>query len=108
MNTCSRWIPLAAIVAVTAAGGCAATPRFAQRGSGGSSATTSGGSKGDARPSTGGVLLTLEGTASYYADDFNGKRIIAQFWEPDLPLEERLAKASGPAGWPQLGRQARR
>lgn len=44
--------------------------------------------------------------ASPAADKFNGQRIIAQFWDDELPLEERLAKCSAPAGWPQLGRQA--
>src|SRR5512141_1237726 len=74
MNTCSRWLPVASIVAVIIAGGCTATPRFAQKGGGGRSTAANGGSGGDTRPSSGGVLLTLEGTASYYADDFNGKQ----------------------------------
>ncbi len=39
------------------------------------------------------------------ADDFNGMRVIAIDWDEDLPIEQRLAKASAPAGWPQLGRQ---
>ncbi|MCZ6873160.1 MAG: SDR family oxidoreductase [bacterium] len=38
--------------------------------------------------------------------DFNGRRIIAYFWDESLPLEQRLEKASAPAAWPQLGRQA--
>ena len=40
------------------------------------------------------------------ADKFNGQRLIAQFWDDELPLDERLQKCSAPAGWPQLGRQA--
>lgn len=44
--------------------------------------------------------------ASEASDQFNGRRIIAQRWDEKLPLEERLAKASAPAAWPQLGRQA--
>ena len=36
----------------------------------------------------------------------NGQRLIAYYWDERLPLEERLAKASAPAAWPQLGRQA--
>ncbi len=36
----------------------------------------------------------------------NGRRLIAYYWDEHLPLEERLAKASAPAAWPQLGRQA--
>lgn len=42
--------------------------------------------------------------ASAASDGFNGRRIIAQLWDEELPLEERLAKASAPAAWPQLGR----
>jgi len=37
---------------------------------------------------------------------FTGRRIIAYFWDESLPIEERLEKASAPAAWPQLGRQA--
>ena len=44
--------------------------------------------------------------ASDASDGFNGRRIIAQFWDEELPLAERLEKASAPAAWPQLGRQA--
>jgi 3-oxoacyl-[acyl-carrier protein] reductase len=36
----------------------------------------------------------------------NGQRIIAYHWDERLPLPERLAKASAPAAWPQLGKQA--
>jgi NAD(P)-dependent dehydrogenase (short-subunit alcohol dehydrogenase family) len=43
--------------------------------------------------------------ASDSADGFTGRRLIAQFWDEELPLDERLAKASAPVGWPQLGRQ---
>lgn len=38
------------------------------------------------------------------ADGVNSQRIIAQFWDEELPIEERLEKVSSPAGWPQLGR----
>lgn len=41
--------------------------------------------------------------ASDASDGFHGRRLIAQFWDPTLPLEQRLEKASGPAAWPQLG-----
>ena len=44
--------------------------------------------------------------ASHASDGVNGQRIIAQFWDDELPLEERLRKASAPAGWPQLGKQS--
>jgi NAD(P)-dependent dehydrogenase (short-subunit alcohol dehydrogenase family) len=45
--------------------------------------------------------------ASDASSNFTGKRIIAQHWDERLPLDERLAKSSAPAAWPQLGRQAR-
>ena len=44
--------------------------------------------------------------ASDDSAEFNGRRIIAYYWDDDLPLEERLEKCSAPAAWPQLGRQA--
>jgi 3-oxoacyl-[acyl-carrier protein] reductase len=43
--------------------------------------------------------------ASPAADGFNGRRIVAEFWDDELPIEERLEKASAPAAWPQLGRR---
>ena len=42
--------------------------------------------------------------ASEASDGFNGQRIVARDWDETLPIEERLKKASAPAGWPQLGR----
>jgi 3-oxoacyl-[acyl-carrier protein] reductase len=44
--------------------------------------------------------------ASEASEAFTGRRIIAYFWDERLPLAERLEKASAPAAWPQLGRQA--
>jgi 3-oxoacyl-[acyl-carrier protein] reductase len=44
--------------------------------------------------------------ASEASHAFTGRRIIAYFWDERLPLAERLEKASAPAAWPQLGRQA--
>jgi NAD(P)-dependent dehydrogenase (short-subunit alcohol dehydrogenase family) len=44
--------------------------------------------------------------ASEASNGFNGQRIIAYFWDERVPIEERLQKASAPAAWPQLGRQA--
>jgi len=44
--------------------------------------------------------------ASEESNGVNGRRLIAQFWDEELPLDERLAKASAPAAWPQLGRKA--
>ncbi len=45
--------------------------------------------------------------ASSAADGVNGRRVIAEYWDERLPIEERLAKASAPIGWPQLGRPGR-
>ena len=44
--------------------------------------------------------------ASDDAAHWNGRRIIAYYWDDSLPLEERLEKCSAPAAWPQLGLQA--
>ena len=44
--------------------------------------------------------------ASEESDNFNGRRVIAQFWDESLPIDQRLEKASAPIAWPQLGRQA--
>lgn len=44
--------------------------------------------------------------ASEESADFNGRRVIAYYWDESLPLKERLEKASAPAAWPQLRRQA--
>jgi NAD(P)-dependent dehydrogenase (short-subunit alcohol dehydrogenase family) len=44
--------------------------------------------------------------ASEASNGLNGQRIIAYFWDERVPLAERLQKASAPAAWPQLGRQA--
>jgi NAD(P)-dependent dehydrogenase (short-subunit alcohol dehydrogenase family) len=44
--------------------------------------------------------------ASEESGGFNGRRIVAYFWDEQAPLEERLAKSSAPAAWPQLGQQS--
>jgi 3-oxoacyl-[acyl-carrier protein] reductase len=44
--------------------------------------------------------------ASEDADGFNGRRIIAELWNEDLPIDQRLERSSAPAAWPQLGRQS--
>ncbi len=44
--------------------------------------------------------------ASDDSAEFTGRRIIAYYWDEDLPLDERLETCSAPAAWPQLGRQA--
>ena len=42
--------------------------------------------------------------ASTASDGFSGRRVIAEFWDEELPIEERLAKAAAPVAWSQLGR----
>lgn len=44
--------------------------------------------------------------SSEASSDFTGRRIISYYWDESLPIEARLEKASWPAAWPQLGRQA--
>jgi NAD(P)-dependent dehydrogenase (short-subunit alcohol dehydrogenase family) len=46
--------------------------------------------------------------ASEASAGLNGHRLVAEFWDESLPLEERLARASAPAAWPQLGRRVSR
>ena len=56
---------------------CSSSPRFVRNGnesnSGSSAPRESTSSSATVRPSSGKVLLTLEGVASYYADAFHGK-----------------------------------
>ncbi len=44
--------------------------------------------------------------ASEASDGFNGMRIVAVDWDPDLSPDENLRNASAPAAWAQLGRQS--
>ena len=44
--------------------------------------------------------------ASDAAGNWNGRRIIAYYWDDALPLAERLERCGAPAAWPQLGLQA--
>ena len=82
MNICNRIIfgVLAACVAGIALTGCATAPRFATRSTPpspkgeNSSDPTKPAEEKISRNSSGKVLLTLEGVASYYADDFHGKK----------------------------------
>lgn len=63
---------LAALVLVA---GCSSSPRFTRSGSSAGSPKAGTSSSRPAAPtSKTGVLLTLEGVASYYADDFHGKQ----------------------------------
>jgi len=82
MSICNRAIPRACVI--TALGlmlvGCASSPRFATRST---PPTPRGeGTSDTAKPeetrpthnTSGRILLTLEGVASYYADDYHGKQ----------------------------------
>jgi rare lipoprotein A len=63
------------LLALAMVWGCASSPRFANEGT--RSRPTSGGTSSSKPAPAGarsGVLLTLEGVASYYADDFHGKQ----------------------------------
>lgn len=44
--------------------------------------------------------------ASDASSNINGTRIRGVDWDERLPIGDRLAKASGPTAWPQLGRPA--
>jgi len=57
---------VAAAIVMLMTSGCASSPRFTRDRSAGPSGRTAG---GDAKS-----LKTMEGIASYYADDFNGKK----------------------------------
>jgi hypothetical protein len=43
--------------------------------------------------------------ASDAANGFSGNRLVAEVLDEALPLDERVARASAPVGWSQLGRQ---
>jgi NAD(P)-dependent dehydrogenase (short-subunit alcohol dehydrogenase family) len=40
------------------------------------------------------------------ADGVTGKRLIAAYWDSELPATQSLEKCSAPIAWPQVGRQA--
>ncbi len=40
------------------------------------------------------------------ANQLNGRRLVAQKWDINAPLDKRLADASAPVAWPQLGAQS--
>jgi NAD(P)-dependent dehydrogenase (short-subunit alcohol dehydrogenase family) len=44
--------------------------------------------------------------ASDASNNLHGQRLIAYYWDEKLPLSERLAKATAPLAWQQLGKQA--
>ncbi len=82
MSICSRplFLHIVVLAAAIACAGCASSPRFATRSS---PPNPSAGKTTESRPPpdapkparnpSGKVLLTLEGVASYYADDYHGK-----------------------------------
>jgi rare lipoprotein A len=82
MNICN-WVAIRALAGCVAGlvlAGCATSPRFATRSTPSSTkepasnqTPTAGESKTPRNPS-GRILLTLEGVASYYADEFHGKQ----------------------------------
>jgi len=45
--------------------------------------------------------------ASDASDGTNGMRFIGENWDDRLPIDERVAAASAPTAWPQLGRSPR-
>ncbi|RPI05961.1 MAG: septal ring lytic transglycosylase RlpA family protein, partial [Ignavibacteriae bacterium] len=75
MDCCKQVVvDLLACSAVILFIGCSSTPRFADRGNQPAGERRPPAHSGQAlRQSTGKVLLTLEGIASYYAHDFHGK-----------------------------------
>lgn len=82
MSICSRILfgTLACYLAGAALTGCATSPRFATRSTSASAGEdvsnerTSPAEAKTPRNTDGKILLTLEGVASYYADDFHGKQ----------------------------------
>jgi rare lipoprotein A len=54
--------------------GCSSTPRFAERGERSEGKKLPPKTNQTVKPSSGKILLTLEGVASYYAHDFHGKQ----------------------------------
>jgi len=52
------------------------------------------------------MLSPLLWLCSQEANQVTGIRIVAQKWHEDLPSEARLAAASAPVAWPQLGAQS--
>lgn len=63
------------LVFLVASWGCSSSPRFARETRGNRPATGGSSSTRPVPPAAkNGVLLTLEGVASYYADDFHGKQ----------------------------------
>lgn len=80
MSICSRplFLFILVLAAAIACAGCASSPRFATRNPQPPSEGKTAESRlpDDVKPSqnpAGKVLLTLEGVASYYADDYHGK-----------------------------------
>lgn len=80
MSICKRGaLSLIVVVAAVALFGCASSPRFVEKEAGGgtngkvNTPPEKSESEKSAKVSTGKILLTLEGVASFYAHDFHGK-----------------------------------
>ena len=76
MDCCKRWMIRILSCAMTfLLVSCASTPRFAERGGqhSGDRRTTAQ-TEQPIQQNSGKILLTIEGIASYYAHDFNGKQ----------------------------------
>jgi rare lipoprotein A len=82
MSICNRLIPNACVLVTLCLVlvGCASSPRFATRSTPpsprgeGTSETAKPGEPKPTHNTSGKILLTLEGVASYYADDYHGKQ----------------------------------
>jgi rare lipoprotein A len=74
MIFCKLLSPALFCILVGLLGGCSSSPRFAERSNEGKTSAKNEGAAAGRPKSNGKVLLTLEGVASYYADDFHGKQ----------------------------------
>jgi rare lipoprotein A len=74
MIFCKLLSPALFCISVGLFAGCSSSPRFAERSAEGKSSPKRNGVPANSPRNSGKVLLTLEGVASYYADDFHGKQ----------------------------------
>ncbi len=73
MTFCRAHLPIVLLAAATL-WGCAASSRFTDRNGSRARPETAGTGQSGSASSGDRILLSLEGVASYYADDFNGKK----------------------------------
>ncbi|MEK7215011.1 MAG: SDR family oxidoreductase [Chloroflexota bacterium] len=52
------------------------------------------------------MMVPIVWLVSDAANEVNGRRFIAYYWDASLPVAERLEKAGAPLAWQQLGSQA--